>query len=150
MKTQEKIDAIIENVEVFSMGRLRYNTPYSAIVNGKREWYKSLDEMYIKVVKNDRPIYDYYLIYKESCIKKGIDYPSYVSFLNMYGWGWILDFLRKSSIIPDGILPEYRIIAVDSNGMIIELEDGFTNYDQAVDVAKIYEKDYKGVNVEMY
>ena len=58
--------------------------------------------------------------------------------------------LRKSSIIPDGILPEYRIIAVDSNEMIIELEDGFTNYGQAVDVAKIYEKDYKGVNVEKY
>ena len=34
--------------------------------------------------------------------------------------------------------------------MIIELEDGFTNYDQAVEVAKIYEKDYNGVNVEEY
>ena len=95
MKTKEKIDAIIENVEEFSMERFCYNTPYSTIVNGKRVWYKSLDEMYIKTVKNDKPIYDYYLIYKESCIKNGIDYPSYVSYLNMYGWGWILDFLKK-------------------------------------------------------
>ena len=95
MKTKEKIDAIIENVEAFSMEKFCYNTPYSAIVNGKREWYKSLDEMYIKTVKNDRPIYDYYLIYKESCIKNGIDCPSYVSYLSLHGWSWILDFLRK-------------------------------------------------------
>lgn len=85
--TKDKLEEIEKLCDgTYSFDRFLYNKPYSCMVGGKRVWFKSLDDMYYQLTKNDKYYKEQHKFYTESEWWMGYSHPtSYKDWLDDRG-----------------------------------------------------------------
>lgn len=84
--TETKLQAIEKIAKDYSFDRFLDNKPYSCMINNKRVWFGSLDDMYYKLTGDDKYYKEYHKFYQESEWWRGCSRPtSYSDWCKMNG-----------------------------------------------------------------